>query len=74
MQGLCTVATGADLRVESYGGGVYVSGDLHVDGALEVHQSHSGRGGGGVYVTSALAQGGRGGGRWSVAHACLWVR
>ena len=59
----CTVATGAELRIENCtnvdpslggGGGVYVNGALHVDGALEVHQSHGWQGGG-VYVGSASA-------------------
>ena len=52
--GDCTVANGAELRVaqcrnvERYGrgGGVFVEGDLHVDGAVEVHQSHTGGSGG----------------------------
>ena len=60
----CTVATGAELRIENCtnvdpwlggGGGVYVNGALHVDGALEVHQSHSAYGGG-VYVEGTSAQ------------------
>ena len=62
--GRCTVASGAELRLTNCsnvdsigGGGVFAIRDLHVDGALEVHQSHSRRGrGGGVYVLGASAQ------------------
>ena len=66
VQGSCTVAKGAELRVahcrnvKPYGGGGGVSvGALHVDGALEVHeshQSHSSGCGGGVYVWSTSTQ------------------
>ena len=62
VRGDCTVASGAELRVEnctnvgSGGGGVTVSGGLHVDGTLEVHQSHSRLNGGGVYVDRTSAQ------------------
>ena len=61
----CTVAHGAELRVENCsnvggdwgdGGGVYVDEHLHVDGALEVHQSRSRRDGGGVFVYGTSAQ------------------
>ena len=60
------MASGAELRVAHCrnvdsdgdggggGGGVYVAGALRVDGALEVHQSHSKRDGGGVYVSRTL--------------------
>ena len=62
--GRCTVASEAELLVENCsnvddwgaGGGVRVSGNLRVDGALEVHQSHSKRFGGGVYAFGASAQ------------------
>ena len=60
----CTVASGAELRVEhcsnvndwGAGGGVYVGEHLQVDGALEVHQSHSSGDGGGVFVSRTSAQ------------------
>ena len=60
--GDCTVAHGAELRVENCsnvggrGGGVYVDEYLHVDGALEVHQSRSRGEGGGVYVSRTSEQ------------------
>ena len=63
--GDCTVAHGAELHVENCsnvkgawgsGGGVYVRDHLHVDGALEVHQSRSRGDGGGVFVSRTSAQ------------------
>ena len=62
--GRCTVASGAELSVAhcrnvnpyGYGGGAYVNRALHVDGALEVHQSHSSFHGGGIHVNGTSAQ------------------
>ena len=66
VEGLCSVASGAELHVahcrnvkrwgDGLGGGVFVSGDLQVDGTLEVHQSHSRESGGGVFVLGTSAQ------------------
>ena len=54
--GACTVASGAELRVENCSsGGLRVGRALQVDGALEVHQSHSAGFGGGVYVERTSA-------------------
>ena len=63
--GDCTVIHRAELRVENCsnvnpwiggGGGVYVNGDLHVDGALEVHQSRASVDGGCVFMWGTSAQ------------------
>ena len=59
-----TVASGAELRVancrnvgDGYGaGGVNFFNALHVDGTLEVHQSHSHGRGGGVHVWGTWEQ------------------
>ena len=65
VRGDCTVANGAELRMANCrnvkdwgrGGGVHIdNGALHVHGALEVHQSRTSGGGGGVYVFRASAQ------------------